>query len=63
MISYPFLVQRNIIIVCVTIHNYLQRTIVNDAIFNEFDFNNFGPKSTHNNNENSTSIEFRGYEI
>lgn len=33
MASYPFYVQRNIVISCVEIHNYLHNTIVTDFFF------------------------------
>ena len=33
MALYPFSVQRNIVIACAALHNYIRKTAINDSLF------------------------------
>lgn len=35
MAPYPFRTQRDIIVACVAIHNFLRKTVVNDTFFEQ----------------------------
>lgn len=36
MSSYPFPVQRNMVIACITMHNFIRRTCISDKFLDEF---------------------------